>query len=249
MAKGDLAPPAIADITGQTFGRLTVITWVPTHSRRRHWLCQCTCGRRTIVAVERLRYGNTKSCGCLRSEPYGLKHGNSGARLYSVWGTMKKRCHTPSATNYHDYGGRGIYVCQEWRDDFRLFKQWAMSNGYADHLFIDRIDNDGPYAPWNCRFVDRKTNNENRRNSRTLFVNGERITMADAARRFGLGYHTIKTRLASGYSDEQAVQPKVNPHEKAGAPLPRIVAQQLRSSAARSLRKHALHKQGTEAPG
>lgn len=201
------------DLTGRQFGRLTVVTWVPTHNRIPEWICDCSCGERTIVPADRLTRvrGNTKSCGCLRKEPWARKHGDKGSRLYSVWSAMKKRCYQVGSINYHNYGGRGIVLCDDWRDDYRAFKVWAMANGYEEGLSIDRIDNDKGYSPENCRWTTRTENNRNRRNTRTISVHGETLYWSEAAKRYGISYDTLKMRIYAGYSPENAVRPGEDP--------------------------------------
>lgn len=156
------------DLTGQEFERLTVIERAGSDGRGEAlWLCECTCGNRTTALSSNLRKSNgTKSCGCLKAE-YGRKqfttHGLSRAfdgkqsRLYEIWTGMKKRCSNPAHEFYHRYGGRGITVCADWQE-FPPFHAWAMANGYADNLSIDRIENDGNYEPGNCQWITRADN-------------------------------------------------------------------------------------------
>lgn len=205
-------PRKTPDLTyeGRTFGRLTVITWVPSYERRTHWLCVCSCGERTIVCQDRLGT-KTKSCGCLRKEPYAYKHGDKGTRLYGIWQGMKKRCYQVGSVNYHNYGGRGIVMCDEWRDDYRQFKAWALLNGYDEGLQIDRIDNNANYAPVNCRWVTRLQNNRNRRNTFMLTVHGEEMCLSAAARKYGISYNRLKARIYAGYTPEDAIREGVDP--------------------------------------
>jgi len=161
----------LSDITNKTFNRLTVIKEVEPHitpcgTKKRIFLCKCSCGNEKRVERGLLINGFTKSCGCLslentikRSTTHGLKH----HPLYSVWQNMKTRCYNPKTWNYKNYGGRGIKVCDEWRNDFKAFYDWAVNDGYSDGLSIDRRNNDGNYEPSNCKWSTAKEQANNRR--------------------------------------------------------------------------------------
>lgn len=159
---------AIKNLQGKRFGRLVAIR--PTAKRQnRHtiWLCRCDCGK--LVEVERggLLTGNTTSCGCFQKETMvnnklAYKHGDAKtrdqARLYRIWVSMKQRCLNPNASSYEWYGKKGIIICNKWKTSYMDFKTWALANGYADNLTIDRMDSNGNYEPLNCQWI---TSSEN----------------------------------------------------------------------------------------
>ena len=164
------------DMTGMVFGRLTV---VKDSGRRRRgyvlWDCECSCGKVVTVSVGDLRSGNTRSCGCLHDEVSRInitgvrgpiKHGGTGSRLYGIWNGMKTRCHNDHCKDFRYYGGRGISVCEEWRNDFSAFVAWALQNGYSDDLTIDRIDVNGNYEPQNCKWSTRAEQSRNQRRTK-----------------------------------------------------------------------------------
>lgn len=195
------------DLTGQIFGRLTVLSPAPSKNGRARWNCICSCGNERIATTKGLRKGTIKSCGCLISDVLkerNTTHGLSKTRLYFVWHHMKNRCYRPETKQFKDYGGRGIKVCEEWHR-FEPFRNWALSHGYRDDLTIDRIDVNGNYCPENCRFVDRKNQNRNRRNNHLLTYNGITLCMAEWAERVGLKRDTLKDRIYSGWPVEKAL--------------------------------------------
>lgn len=123
------------------------------------------------------------------------RHGKRRTRLYNIWCCMKKRCYNKNYTYYHNYGGRGIKVCEEWLNDFQAFYDWSMSHGYSDDLTIDRKDNDGDYCPDNCRWVNRKSQNRNSRNCHYLEYNGETHTITEWSEITGIPMKIIHLRI------------------------------------------------------
>lgn len=159
------------DLTGQKFGRLLVIgegkgKLRNNGQKRITWECKCDCGNSIDVPGYCLKSGNTKSCGCLDREKASNRlktHGKSGTKLYYIWEAMKQRCYNPNNKRYSDWGGRGITICDEWKNNFRKFEKWAIESGYKEGLTIDRINNDKEYSPNNCRWA---TYHEQRINQR-----------------------------------------------------------------------------------
>lgn len=196
---------------GKRFGRLTVIEFAGvSRTRKSMWICKCDCGAVTSpIPGYRLRGGSTQSCGCLKVEKLierSTKHSKCFTRLYRIWAGMKDRCYNPGATKYHRYGARGIKVCDEWLNDFQVFHDWALSNGYGENLTIDRIDNDGNYCPQNCRWATNEEQCNNREHHILLTIGGETKTIAQWAKDTGLKYRTIHARYNRGCTGESLIR-------------------------------------------
>ncbi len=202
------------DLTGIKFGRLEVMNFshkrkTPNGTIKYYWNCSCDCGNSTIVESRDLRSGHTRSCGCLHYDSLDrLKHGQCRTRLYRIWRRMKERCKNPNCSDYGNYGGRGITLAEEWLT-FEPFFLWAMNNGYSDDLSIDRIENDGPYAPENCRWITQKKQCNNKRTCRYIEHNGKIKTLKEWAEIYGIHDNTLRSRLGRGLSIEQALTKKV----------------------------------------
>lgn len=154
------------DLTGEKYGRLTVVGFDRVQNRKSYWKCVCDCGLTVVVPGNSLRSGNTSSCGCLKREltaaqgranrKHGEGHDNK-TRLYTIWCGMRQRCNNSNHHAFSLYGGKGVKVCDEW-NDYTAFKSWALSHGYADNLCIDRIDPSKGYCPDNCRWITASEN-------------------------------------------------------------------------------------------
>ena len=191
----------LIDLTGQRFGRWTVVKRAENSVRgHSQWLCKCDCGVEKVVLGLNIKRGKTSSCGCMQREGMVAKktvHGQTYSRLYNIWCHIKYRCFNPKAKNYHNYGGRGITMCEEWRNDFQAFYDWSMQNGYSDDLSIDRNDNDGNYEPSNCRWATTKEQGNNRRTNRSVTYNGETHTITEWNDMFGFPRGLLYDRIVA----------------------------------------------------
>jgi hypothetical protein len=167
----------------------------------------------STVHASNLRRGTTTSCGCRRREVSAAlltTHGLSRAgrrkqsRLYGIWSDMRRRCMDPARREYPNYGGRGITICAEWAE-FPAFHAWALESGYRRALSLDRIDNDGPYSPDNCRWADRHTQARNTRLTLTLEHENLTLPLVEWAERAGISPSTLKYRIRAGWPISQAL--------------------------------------------
>ena len=187
------------DLTGKIFGRLTVIKLVKRkNDKHRYWLCKCKCGKYSEVRQDALTSNKTHSCGCLIGEvakKLYTKHNLYQSRIYKIYQGMKMRCYNPKNPRYSVYGKKGIKVCKEWLEDFKTFYNWSINNGYQDDLSIDRINVNGNYEPNNCRWVNQKTQQRNRRNNKLITYNNETHCLFEWAEIYGINPKLLSQRL------------------------------------------------------
>ncbi len=197
----------LAELQGQRFGRLLIMMLVRVKGIAK-WQCQCDCGRTLSVTTSALRHHKkpVRSCGCMRWDtlrPKMLKHGRAGTREYGSWCAMIQRCTNPNNQAFKNYGGRGIQVCEQWRNDFAAFFSVIGERPSPCHT-LERIDNDGHYEPGNVKWATRHEQLNNKRTNRKLVVNGEVLTIRQAALKFGLSINTLQSRLKLGWHMQDA---------------------------------------------
>ncbi len=194
--------PPFIDHTGRRFGKLAVIrrSTVPYKSAAATWLCRCDCGNETIIRAYSI--GKTRSCGCL-----GSTHGKSSTALYAIYRGIINRCENPNVRAYPLYGGRGIKICAEWRNDFKAFEAHVGPRPSKKHS-IDRIDTNGDYEPGNVRWATPVQQCNNRRKTRWVIYRGEEMPLAEAVRAAGSVIHieAAYIRLRSGWTPERALE-------------------------------------------
>ena len=197
------------DLTGKKFGNLTVISKSDSINRKSYWICKCDCGNKTIVRASNLKSGHTKSCGCYkktREIEANTVHGLSNTRIHRIWDNIKTRCLNKNSPAFRLYGGRGITICEEWKNSFIEFYQWAISSGYSDKLSIDRIDTNGNYCPDNCRWVSMKVQQNNRTNNRILSIGDTSHTLAEWSEISGKNEWKIRYALKHGKTIEEILR-------------------------------------------
>ncbi len=198
----------IADHIGKKYGRLTILSQAPPNNKRNNIrvFVRCNCENTLTVYYKDLRRGNIKSCGCLSKDYYVnmVTHGVSRHPLYRVWYNIKERCYNPKNKNYRNYGKRKISVCNEWLN-VKNFYDWAINNGWANGLQIDRKDNNGNYESTNCHFVTQWENKINKRN--TVYVNykGTLIKRAMLLKDYNISIQAFDKRIKSGWCIEDAL--------------------------------------------
>lgn len=199
----------VNDLTGKKFGKLTVIKRCGSNKNGRAlWLCKCDCGNTKIVCGNSLLTKITMSCGCYNKElvkKVNLKHNMSYTKLYKVWQGMKTRCYDKNFMYYYNYGGRGITICDEWKNDFSKFYEWTINNGYEEGLTIDRINVNGNYEPNNCRWITKREQNNNM--NKTIFIeyNGKRQTISQWSKELNISRVALYERIKRGWNAKKTL--------------------------------------------
>ena len=192
------------DLIVQRFGKLTVVGRSSKYLNQKvYWHCKCDCGNEVDVIGSLLVNGRSKTCGC----SHVTQGGFGKSRLYEVWFAMMSRCTKPENKHYSNYGGRGIKVCDEWKD-FLKFKEWADKTGYDEtaprgQYTIDRVDNNGNYCPENCQWKTMLEQANNKRNTRMIEYNGEKKSILEWSKSTGLSTSLIKSRYDRGWTPEE----------------------------------------------
>ena len=191
------------DITGCKYNRLTAIKFSHTDKNyNQYWVFKCDCGNEIVARKSLVVSGHTKSCGCFQKEvaakevvKTSVKHGYSYSRIYRIWKNMISRCTLEGHKHYYE---KGIVVCDEWKNDFTSFCDWAMSNGYNDTLTIDRIDSNGNYEPNNCRWATYKEQAQNTSKNHFITHNGQTKCIAEWCRELNIKTSTFCQRMKNG---------------------------------------------------
>lgn len=197
------------------FGRLTVLEFSHMKGKHSYWKCRCDCGVEKVIRSDTFTSKSdkpkTQSCGCLNRESKSKTHGESRTKLYHVWATMKNRCNDENNANYRHYGGRGIQVCNEWSQDYVVFRDWAVENGYSEGLTLDRINVNGNYEPLNCRWITQEEQNRNTRSTILIKYDGKEQCISEWARELHMSIDTLYARIRkNGWDIEKALTTPVN---------------------------------------
>ena len=210
MATGNSTPipPRAKDLTGQTFGKWTVIGFHSRSKSRTMWICQCECGIEKRIGGGDLCNGKSRSChSCARRT-----HGLTRTPEYRVWANMLDRCRNPASPGYVRWGGRGIVVCERWQS-FENFLEDMGKRPSPEHS-IERRDNDLGYSPENCYWATLKEQSHNKRNTQLLTFRDRTMCLAAWAEELGIAYDTLRGRLRYGWSVDRALTTPVHVHKR-----------------------------------
>lgn len=199
----------LIDMTGKRYGMLEVIGRAPRRGKQgTFWECKCDCGNTTIVSSSGLKRG-TRSCGCLKgivSKQRSTTHGMTKSKLYYCWSNVKQRCCCETNKAFKNYGGRGIKMCEDWKNSFESFARWAASAGYKEGLTIERIDVNGDYCPENCKWISLSDQATNRRSNIVVDYNGESHCLSEWCEMYDVDYYLVYNRMHKNHwSFERAI--------------------------------------------
>lgn len=205
-----------SEFLGTKYSHFTIVKDMGIKKGGRFVLALCDCGIEKQVRLADIKCGSSTNCGCIRRKKMSeinTSHGLSTDPLYSVWQGIKDRCYRKTNEKYDRYGGRGIVVCEEWKNDFKAFYDWAMEKGWRQGLEIDRENNDGIYSPVNCRVTTVIVNRRNTSSNRMLEYNGEKKCLSEWAEIIGISQDTLKDRVGKlKWSVEKALSTPLNSH-------------------------------------
>ena len=194
------------DLTDKKFGRLKVLEIAEQNKKGQHkWICRCICGNIIKIFGSDLRSFHTQSCGCLKKDltiKRNTTHKMTNSNEFKIWQAMKTRCYNQQTTRYKDYGGRGITICNEWKNSFETF--YEDMGKRPKGLSIDRIDNDKGYFKENCMWATQKQQARNMRTNRNIIYKGEVFCLTDWAEKLNIKKQTLASRLRYGWSIERA---------------------------------------------
>lgn len=193
---------------GEVYNRLTAVSFIGVVKSQARWLWQCSCGKQIEAAAGKVRYGSTKSCGCYSADIASnrlKKHGMFGTPTYDSWAGMIQRCYNTNNDRYSSYGGRGITVCDRWRDSFEAFMEDMGER--PEGMTIDRENTNGNYEPSNCRWATAKTQAENRRTALFVILDGVEMNASVAAKKLGVEISLFYSRLNQGYTADEIATP------------------------------------------
>lgn len=195
------------NLVGNVYSDLTVISFHHQDKKKNsYWLCKCVCGKEKIVRGTHLKNGGVKSCGCkIYKNNCSSKTTWFSKRLRKIWNCMNQRCYNPNNEHYKYYGARGIFICEEWKNNSQLFNDWSVSNGYEKHLEIDRIDNNKEYSPENCKWSTREQQMNNTRRTRLFTINNKMYSIKEISENFNIDLSLLRSRLNKGWNIERAI--------------------------------------------
>lgn len=201
------------DITGQQYGRLTVLGYAGRIKKKQYWYCECTCGNFSRCGASNLKSGESLSCGCYNREQTIKAHITHGMTNktpeYGIWMKIIARCTNPNDHSYNNYGGRGITICERWRHNFKAFLEDMGPRPSPEHS-VDRFpDHNGNYEPSNCRWATIKEQARNKRSNRLVTYRGKEMCLSEACELAGIDYKSTHQRISKlGWSVERALSTK-----------------------------------------